>query len=70
MAFLGCVLVATWRPPGSRFEQLGLRRPRLSAGSYVAFVAGTGIPVAVGVELVTGLRILLKVPAPTVETAR
>jgi membrane protease YdiL (CAAX protease family) len=51
LAFLGCVLAATWRLPGSRVEQLGLRRPRLSAGSYVAFVAGTGIPVAVGVGL-------------------
>ncbi len=51
LAFLGCVLVATWRLPGSRVEQLGLRRPRLPAGSYLAFVAGTGIPLAVGVGL-------------------
>ena len=51
LAFLGCVLVATWRLPGSRVEQLGLRRPGLSWSSYIALVAGTGIPVAVGVGL-------------------
>lgn len=51
LAFLACVWVATWRLPGSRADQLGLRRARLSGGSYVAFIAGTGIPVAVGVGL-------------------
>jgi len=51
LSFLGCVLVATWRLPGSRVEQLGLGRPGLSWSGYVAFVAGTGIPVAIGVGL-------------------
>jgi membrane protease YdiL (CAAX protease family) len=51
LSFIGCVLVATWRLPGSRVEQLGLRRTGLSGSSYVALVAGTGVPLAVGVGL-------------------
>lgn len=51
IAFLGSVVVATWRLPGTRVEQLGLTRPRLPASTYLTFVAGTGVPVAIGVGL-------------------
>jgi hypothetical protein len=40
LAFITCVLVATWRSSGHRMERLGLRRPRLPWSAYVVFVAG------------------------------